>query len=63
MIFQSDTVTMQSKGCNRVEKTRRQSSKTAVAKGRLMFDLFDFANVFSIFCKLLSDILIDTQVD
>ena len=38
-----------SKGCNRIQETCRQPSKTAIPQRRLRFNFFYLSNIFSFF--------------
>ena len=63
VIVQSDSVSCQSQRCDGIKETCRQTSKSAVSKRRLRLNLFNFADIFSVFLKHFFYFLVDSQVD
>ena len=63
VIIQPDPVAAHSQRSDGIQKARRKTAQTAVSKGRLRLQLFDLAEVFTVFRKDIPHFLIDPQID
>ena len=63
VIIQPDPVAAHSQRGNRIQKARRKTTQSAVSERRLRLQLFDLAEVLSVFRKDIPRFLIDPQID
>ena len=63
MIVKTDSFSGKSERCDGIKEACCQSSQSAIAKGRLRLDLFDYGKLLSVFLKNLTHLVINAEID
>ena len=63
MVIQSNTVSVQTKCCDRIKEACRKTSESAISERWFRLDFLDLCEALAVLCQQLFHILINAEID